>query len=177
MANRRASKSKRKAGRPKFSTKLNKSRLEAFLTCILEGGWFAASCYACGFTPQSGYNWLERGEENAKAIENGEKMPYPRIYLDFFEGFKYAEARAGLDAAAELRQAGKAGDAKYSLEYLKRRHAAEWGDKKPEVATADVTVNAILIQIANDIRVKQLAKVGESAAPLPLPNLPSPEVE
>jgi hypothetical protein len=94
-------------GRP---TKYSEAVGNAILGWIRLGNTEADAAAAAGIHPATLGRWKVSNAEFRVAVDD-------------------AKARAKATAVGEIRAAGLKGDWKASLEYLKRRYPAEWGDR------------------------------------------------
>ena len=72
--------------------KLTKEVQDAIVSYIQASNYFSPACWAAGITPQSGFNWLKKGEE----LEAG-------IYHDFWVAVNKAEAEAEIADIAYIK--------------------------------------------------------------------------
>ena len=102
------------AGRP---SKLTPEVIKTLTDAIGLGASYVDACGAAGIAYGTFALWMQRGNEQKK----GE-------YFDFFEAIRAEEAAATLRHLAVINNAAAKGDWKASLEWLRRRRRAEWGD-------------------------------------------------
>jgi len=108
-----------KKGRP---TKLTPELQEEILRYISADNYFETSCWAVGITPQTGYNWLKRGERESSGI-----------FREFYLAVKRAEAKAEILNVAYI----KAGTDNWQSRawILERKFPDRWGKKEKHELT------------------------------------------
>ena len=118
-------------------SKLTPAVQETIIKAIGLGGSYADACLAAGISYDTLNNWKRRAED-------GEAK-----YLRLFGEIASEEARAVLRHLAVMNNAAAKGEWKASLEWLRRRRRADWGDN------VDLTTNGekleIVLRKASDI--------------------------
>jgi len=105
-------------------TKLTPELQEKLVQYILADNYFETACWGVGITPQTGYNWLNRGERESKGI-----------YRAFYLAIKKAEAEAEIVDIAYIK-AGK--DSWQSRAWIRERRSRErWGRTQIEITGKD----------------------------------------
>lgn len=102
------------AGRP---SKLTPDTIKTLTDAIGLGASYVDACGAAGIDYSTFAAWIKKGREAKK----GE-------YFDFLEVVRAEEAAATLRHLAVINNAAAKGDWKASLEWLRRRRRADWGD-------------------------------------------------
>lgn len=98
-------------------SKLTPETIKTLTDAIGLGASYVDACGAAGISYGTFALWMQKGQEQKK----GE-------YFDFFEAIRAEEAAATLRHLAVINNAAAKGDWKASLEWLRRRRRAEWGD-------------------------------------------------
>lgn len=103
-------------------TKLTKDIQEKLVSAIAHGNYHEVACFLVGIGSSTFYSWMKKGEE-----ENSK-----RIYRDFVEAIKKAEAIA---EAQRLQVISKASHENWQAAawYLERRYPDRWGRRKHEL--------------------------------------------
>lgn len=118
---------------------LNEELIEEICSVIQAGNYVITACDYCGVSQSSFYNWVNRAEaEIARMEETGDEEPLEseKIYLQFLDSFKKAEATAKVRNVAIINDAAKT-QWQAAAWYLERRDPEQWGRKYQEVK-ADV---------------------------------------
>ena len=102
------------AGRP---SKLTPEVIKTLTDAIGLGASYVDACEAARISYSLFAEWMSKGKQQKK----GE-------FVDFLEAIKAEEAAATLRHLAVINNAAAKGDWKASLEWLRRRRRAEWGD-------------------------------------------------
>ena len=107
---------------PGRDSKLTKKRQSGIANILADGKSVEHAARAHGITPQTVYNWLQRGESDLDRDEH-------TIYRDFFE--EIARARAdGEDRyfTTVWELAREQGDHRFLASLMKQRYPDSWGD-------------------------------------------------
>lgn len=120
--------------------KLTPELIEQVSIIIRSGNYAKTACEMVGIGETTYYRWLELAD----------KPNAPKIYREFRESIKRAEANAEVRSVARIMQAADDGTWQASAWYLERKHPMRWGrnDKiRQEVTGADgapveVTIDA-----------------------------------
>ena len=112
----------RRIGRP---TKLSSELRNKFCRLLRAGNYLENSAYVCGVTPQTIYNWLNRGHEQISGPER-----------NFFDAVKKAAAFAEIEALA-IAKKGK-NNWQSAAWFLERRYPTRYARRKYIADTRDV---------------------------------------
>ena len=94
---------------------------ETILEYISKGNYIKTACMAAGISHASYCNWLNRAEHSGGNDEE-------RVYVEFFEELKKAEAKSEADTIARVHDAGS--DKRNwpaDMTRLERKSPARWG--------------------------------------------------
>jgi len=105
-------------------TKLTPELQEEILKYLSADNYFETTCWAVGITPQTGYNWLKRGERESAGI-----------FREFYVAVKKAEAKAEIINVAYI----KAGSDNWQSRawILERKFWKRWGKKEKHEITGE----------------------------------------
>lgn len=98
-------------------SKLTKEIIELIAGSVLYGCSYQDSCEAVGIDYTTFRKWMQKGENS----RSGD-------YFELFDKVTKANAQCAVNFTRVIQTAAAKGDAKYALEWLKRRRRAEWGD-------------------------------------------------
>ena len=98
-------------------SKLTPETQSTIVDAILHGATYKDAAEAAGVSYASFNAWMDEGR-NAKSGK----------FLKFLEAVEIANAQCAVNFSRVIQSAAAKGDAKYALEWLKRRRRAEWGD-------------------------------------------------
>jgi hypothetical protein len=126
-------------------SKLTPQLQEKIIQYILASNYFETACWGVGITPQTGYNWLKRGE-------NCESGSFRTFYLAVMR----AEAEAEISDIAYIK-AGK--DNWQARSWIRERRSKErWGKKDYQ----EVKLSGTLGLKAEDLTDDELAAIIKS---------------
>lgn len=116
-------------GRP---SKLEKRILERLMEAIGKGNTFEASCQYAGISYSTFRNWVLKGEEYKKMVDEGKNandgVRYD--YINFLEELHNAEARAEVKLVELIREIGVDNKDWRALAFiLERRYGKDWAKK------------------------------------------------
>lgn len=100
-------------------TKLTKDLQDRIVMAISAGNFAKVAAEMVGIGETTFYRWMEEGAE-----PNGRKL-----YREFRESVKRAEAQAEVANVARIRQAADGGTWQAAAWYLERKHSERWGRK------------------------------------------------
>ena len=100
-------------------TKLTKELQDRMVMAIQAGNFAKVAAEMVGIGETTFYRWLEEGE----------KPEGRKIYREFRESIKRAEAQAEVANVARIRQAADDGTWQAAAWYLERKHSERWGRK------------------------------------------------
>ena len=120
--------------------KLDQELIEQVSLIIRQGNYAQTACEMVGIGTTTYYRWLETAEKDNA----------PKIYREFRDAIKRAEAQAEVRSVTRIMQAADEGTWQASAWYLERKHPTKWGrnDKlRQEITGADgapleVTIDA-----------------------------------
>ena len=121
-------------GRP---SKLTKQREEKIASALEQGKSLQSSARMADVTPQTVYNWLDRGEGQEEGV-----------YADFFERIERARGHGEdfyFSLALEL--ARENGDHRFIASLMKQRYPGSWGDTDTGVEAAEITVESDVVEV------------------------------
>ena len=141
---------------------LNTNTYNTILKYISNGNYIKTACLAANVHPATYCNWQQWANEYANSPGNGNE--HKKIYHEFFEDLKNAEAKAEVSIVEDIHKASK--HPQYwaaGMTMLERRHKDRWG-KEPEIVVENKTLIAIQ-ELARQSRiesqeVKQLEQGG-----------------
>lgn len=111
-------------------SKLSKEREEQIAQAIEQGKSLNSAARMAGVTPQTVYNWLDRGEGQEEGV-----------YADFFDRIARAKGHGEdfyFGLALEL--ARENGDHRFIASLMKQRYPDSWGDTETGVEAGEGTV-------------------------------------
>jgi len=111
-------------------SKLSKEREEQIAQAIERGKSINSAARMAGITPQTVYNWLDRGEDEENTV-----------YADFFERITRAKG-FGEDKYFNViwEMAKEEGDHRFLASLMKQRYPDSWGDTDTGVDADTVTI-------------------------------------
>jgi rubrerythrin len=111
-------------------SKLTKEREEKIAQAIERGKSINSAARMAGISPQTVYNWLDRGEDEANTV-----------YRDFFERITRAKGY-GEDKYFNViwEMAKEEGDHRFLASLMKQRYPDSWGDTDTGVKADSVTI-------------------------------------
>jgi hypothetical protein len=127
-------------------TKLTKERQDKICELLRAGNYFDAACGAVGITPQTGYNWLKRGNDAKSGI-----------YFDFFEAVKKAEAEAEAATVVIIRKAAL-DTWQAAAWWLERRFPGKWGKQIRDIKHSG-KVEHDIVDTTNDERLARIESI------------------
>lgn len=98
-------------------SKLNPETADKIIDAILHGCTYKDACEAAGIWFTTFNDWMKQGEEATSGK-----------YYEFNHRVQAANAQCAVNFTRVIQSAAAKGDAKYALEWMKRRRRAEWGD-------------------------------------------------
>jgi len=110
-------------------SKLTPEAQAAIVEAVLHGCTYKDASEAAGVSYETFNEWMKAGRENKRGK-----------FSEFSELVDKANAKCAVNFTRVIQTAAAKGDAKYALEWLKRRRRSEWGDN------VDVTSNNEKIQ-------------------------------
>ena len=113
-------------------SKLTPETQTVIVDAILHGCTYKDAAEAAGIEYNTFNEWMKKGEEAKSGA-----------YREFNEAVKVANAQCAVNFTRIIQTAAAKGDAKYALEWLKRRRRAEWGDNV-DVTTGGEMVKAYI---------------------------------
>jgi hypothetical protein len=118
---------KRKPGRPHG---LTPAIFAAVVGSIQVGGYAVRAAEAAGIGESTYYLWITRGEAEAQWVADGHR-PHAaeRVFLEFLESIKRADAEAELYAVAVV-QGAMSESWQAAMTYLERRHPDRWSRRE-----------------------------------------------
>jgi len=121
-------------------SKLTKQRQEEIAQAIEKGKSLNSAARMAGVTPQTVYNWLEKGQDQEQGIY---KECFERIARakGYGEDFYYNLA---LDLAKEN------GDHRFIASLMKQRYPDSWDDTETGVDSSEVTVKSEVVEVTRD---------------------------
>lgn len=121
-------------------SKLTPETQNTIVEAILHGCTYKDAAEAAGVHYDTFNEWMKAGTENKRGK-----------FFEFSEAVQAANAQCAVNFTRVIQTAAAKGDAKYALEWLKRRRRSEWGDNV-DVTTGGEKVTAIRIIKASDDR-------------------------
>lgn len=101
-------------------------RIERIANDVSAGNYAQVAARANGISIGSYFAWLKRAEEAlAAAGEDGEVAEGEKIYVEFLEAIKQAEAEAERNAVAHIQKAAP-DNWPAAMTYLERRFSSRW---------------------------------------------------
>jgi transposase len=98
-------------------SKLTPEAQAAIVDAVLHGCTYKDAAEAAGVWYTTFNDWMQKGAE----AKSGQ-------FHEFYEAVSKANAECAVNFTRVIQTAAAKGDAKYALEWLKRRRRAEWGD-------------------------------------------------
>jgi len=111
-------------------SKLTPEAQAAIVDAVLHGCTYKDAAEAAGVDYNTFNEWMKKGAEGKSGT-----------YREFNEAVSKANAECAVNFTRVIQTAAAKGDAKYALEWLKRRRRSEWGDN------VDFTSDGKAIQI------------------------------
>lgn len=117
-------------------SKLTPEAQAAIVDAVLHGCTYKDAAEAAGVEYNTFNEWMKKGSEGKSGA-----------YREFNEAVQKANAQCAVNFTRIIQTAAAKGDAKYALEWLKRRRRSEWGDnvdvttgneKLPSVTTIEI---------------------------------------
>lgn len=110
-----------------FRNELTPDAAAAVVQAIAAGEYAQSAAGKARITVNTLRKWIQRGENAALQVENGEEIasadePYIQFFFDLME----AESVAESEAVGEVRDAGRRGNWIASMTFLERRHGNRW---------------------------------------------------
>lgn len=99
--------------------KLDYELIERIELIIRSGNYAQTACEMVGIGTTTYYRWLELADKEGS----------PKIYREFRDAIKRAEANAEVVSVARIRQAADEGTWQAAAWYLERKHGERWGRK------------------------------------------------
>ena len=110
--------------------KLDKEKIKKASSIIANGNFAITAQQFLRISPQTWYNWMNWGEEQS-LLDEDERDPKKRIYMEFFDSIKSAEAQAEITAVKNIRTAGLDPSRwQANAWYLERKHPERWGQRQ-----------------------------------------------
>lgn len=97
-------------------SKLTPETQAAIVDAILHGCTYRDAAEAAGIAYETFNEWYKAGKAGTKK------------FVQFSDSVDVANAQCAVNFTRVIQTAAAKGDAKYALEWLKRRRRAEWGD-------------------------------------------------
>ena len=110
-------------GRP---SKLTPEAQQKIVQAVASGNYLETAAAYGGITYTTFNNWMNRGEARES-----------KIYIEFFEAVKKAEADAEVLRVARISKAANEGNWQADAWYLERRYPNRWGKRVNEVSGPD----------------------------------------
>ena len=124
---------------PRRSILVDKDKKQRLLNHILQGNYIEPSCIAEGIHPSTFYNWQRWAEEYANNPNNGNE--HKKIYFEFFEELKRAEAKAEVELVGVVKKASdKPQYWAAGMTMLERRHRDRWGRQDQPIVESKVLI-------------------------------------
>ena len=98
-------------------SKLTPETHTVIVDAILHGATYKDASEAAGIEYNTFNEWMKKGADAKSGA-----------YREFNEAVGIANAQCAVNFSRVIQSAAAKGDAKYALEWLKRRRRAEWGD-------------------------------------------------
>ena len=98
-------------------SKLTPETHAVIVDAILHGATYKDASEAAGVSYDTFNEWVKAGREAGRGK-----------FFEFSEAVGVANAQCAVNFTRVIQSAAAKGDAKYALEWLKRRRRAEWGD-------------------------------------------------
>ena len=98
-------------------SKLTPETHAVIVDAILHGATYKDASEAAGIEYNTFNEWMKKGADAKSGA-----------YREFNEAVGIANAQCAVNFSRVIQSAAAKGDAKYALEWLKRRRRAEWGD-------------------------------------------------
>ena len=122
-------KSKKKIGKPTLCTP---ARIKAIAEIVSRGNYITSACRLIGIGERTGYQWLEKGEDDLESGNVG------TVYAQYAQAIKKAEAEAEDKMIAVVRTAAvESKNWLAAMTWLERRHPDRWGRKDRTAITID----------------------------------------
>jgi len=121
-------------------TKLEPEVEKRLLDAVAAGNYYEAACAYAGITYQTLRNWVNRAEAELERVAANPRRTIrqrERIYVEFYERLKKAEAQAEVTIVAQWRQQVPE-NWQAARDFLARRYPERWG-KQVQATAVDVT--------------------------------------
>lgn len=115
-------------------SKLTPETHSLIVEAILHGATYKDAAEAAGVSYDTFNEWMKAGAE-----AKGGK------FFEFSEAVKAANAQCAVNFTRVIQTAAAKGDAKYALEWLKRRRRSEWGDNVDLTSGGDKLQSPVVI--------------------------------
>ena len=115
-------------------SKLTPEAKASIVEAILHGCTYKDSAEAAGISYDTFNEWMKAGEEAKKGA-----------FFEFSEAVKAANAQCAVNFTRVIQTAAAKGDARYALEWLKRRRRSEWGDNVDVTSGGDKLQSPVVI--------------------------------
>ena len=109
------------------TTKLTPELQRNLCAVIGAGNYIQTACNYVGIDPTTFSMWLQRGEGTHPT------RPKTKLYVDFVEAIRKAEAQAEATRVARIAKAGQDGIWTADAWYLERRYPERWGRRVQEI--------------------------------------------
>ena len=121
-------------------SKLTKEREEQIAQAIERGKSINSAARMAGITPQTVYNWLDRGEDEQNTV-----------YADFFERITRAKGY-GEDKYFNViwEMAKEEGDHRFLASLMKQRYPDSWEDTDTGVEASEIKVESEVVEVTRD---------------------------
>jgi len=150
---------KHPGGRPSKLTPELQAKIRQY---ILADNYFNVACWGAGITPQTGYNWLDRGEKDYAAYETDETGETPlTIYAEFWFSINQSEAQAEISDIAYIKTGN---DNWQSRAWIReRRNKERWGKKEYQEVKVLGTIGVKAEDLSDDDLADIIKRRGSSA--------------
>lgn len=129
-------------GRP---SKLSYERQEKIAADLEAGKSLNSAARKVGITPQTVYNWIDRGESE---YEEGNRE---NEYAQFFERITQARGYGEEHYFQTVWEIAKEeGDHRFLASLMKQRYPDSWGETETGVESADITVTSDVVEVTED---------------------------
>ena len=107
-------------------SKLTPEAQTAIVDAVLHGCTYKDAAEAAGIDYNTFNEWMKKGAAGKSGA-----------YREFNEAVSIANAQCAVNFTRIIQTAAAKGDAKYALEWLKRRRRSEWGDNMDVTSDGD----------------------------------------
>ena len=136
--------------------KLNADLTSRIAHLISEGNYVEVACQAVGIGKSTFYSWLKHAETDEK----------PRkIYVDFMDTIKKAEAQSESKYLGVIRDAANGGTWQASAWWLERRYPEKWGRREKVDLTSGGKRLTIVIEHTDDAETSGIASETDGDIP------------